>query len=100
MLCTSDKERELYSLEKHVDRTTLPSFIFHSSDDSTVPVENSLLMASALSAAGVPFAMHIFPHARHGASVATVQTGSYNPTFSLWFPLALKWLNETLEWTE
>ena len=100
MLCTSDTERELYSLEKHVDSTTLPSFIFHSSDDSTVPVENSLLMASALSAAGIPFALHVFPHARHGASVATVQTGSYNPTFSLWFPLALKWLNETLEWTE
>lgn len=92
MLCRTQEERQEYSIETRVDQSTLPSFIFTSADDRTVSVENSLLMASALSQNGVPFELHIFPSAVHGSSVGTGEVGTRNPDFARWFPLALDWL--------
>ena len=54
------------SIENRVDRRTPPAFLWHTADDEAVPVENTLLMASALAAKQVTFACHIFPHGRHG----------------------------------
>ena len=57
--------REL-SNERHVTSDTPRCFIFHTSDDPVVPVENSLMFAGALRQAGVPFDLHIYEHGRHG----------------------------------
>lgn len=54
------------SMELQVTERTPQAFIMASSDDRTVPVENSLRYASALSAAKVPFALHIYPTGGHG----------------------------------
>ena len=91
-LCQNDEERDFYSLEKRVDSATLPSFIFHTADDATVPVENSLLFAKALAKAEVPFEMHIFPSGRHGSSLGTENVGTPNPVFASWFDMSLRWL--------
>lgn len=61
--------REL-SLEKQVTAETPPAFIWHTADDARVPVENSLLLAGALSGAGVPFELHVYPSGRHGLGLA------------------------------
>ncbi len=58
------------SAENRVDRQTPPAFIWHTSDDKAVSVENSLLFASALSAKSVPFELHVFPHGEHGLGLA------------------------------
>lgn len=58
------------SIENRVDRRTPPAFIWHTADDSVVPVENALLMASSLANRQVPFACHIFPHGPHGLGLA------------------------------
>jgi len=57
--------REL-SNELHVTHDTPRCFIFHTSDDPVVPVENSLMFAAALHQAGVQFDLHIYQHGRHG----------------------------------
>jgi acetyl esterase/lipase len=57
--------REL-SNELHVTGDTPPCFIFHTDEDTVVPVENSLMFAAALRQAGVPFDLHIYQHGRHG----------------------------------
>ena len=44
---------ELLSIEKHVDATMPPVFIWHTITDQAVPVENSLLMIQACRLAGV-----------------------------------------------
>jgi acetyl esterase/lipase len=54
------------SLERGVDAETPPGFIWHTAEDAAVPVENSLHLAGAMSRAGVPFALHVFPKGRHG----------------------------------
>lgn len=56
----------LYSNEKQVTRDTPPAIIFHSDDDRSVPVENTIGYYRALHAAGVPASMHIFPTGSHG----------------------------------
>lgn len=61
---------ELVSLEKRVTRRTPPTFLWHTADDTTVPVENSLIFKAALEARGVPVEMHIYPHGVHGQSLA------------------------------
>lgn len=61
---------ELVSLEKRVSRQAPPFFIWHSADDTCVPVENSMLLDAALRAKGVESEMHIYPHGNHGQSLA------------------------------
>ncbi len=59
------------SVERFVTETMPPCFIWHTMEDMSVPVENSLLMVSALRRAGVPAELHIFPKGEHGLSLAS-----------------------------
>ena len=65
------ENRDFYSLEKHVSADVPPVFLWHTAADRDVPVENTLLFASALSAHGIPFETHIYPFGAHGLSLAT-----------------------------
>lgn len=67
--CGSAVKFENYSLEKRVRSSASPSFIWATTTDDAVPVENSLLLYSALRKAGVKAEMHIFEEGWHGLSV-------------------------------
>jgi len=54
------------STELHVTGETPPTFLWHTTGDQAVPVENSLLFASALAKAGVPFELHVYEKGGHG----------------------------------
>lgn len=82
-----------FGLDKHVDPATPPAFLWHTSEDTCVPVENSLKMAAALSAVKVPFELHVFPHGGHGMSVCSKQVNSECPYNSRWINLSIEWLN-------
>lgn len=66
----SDELRTQLSSERNVSTKTPPTFLWHTADDASVPVENSLLYAQALSKWNVPFELHIFPNGRHGLGLA------------------------------
>jgi acetyl esterase/lipase len=55
-----------WSVETRVTKATPPVFLFHTQEDASVPVENSLLFYAALRAAGVPAEMHLFEKGPHG----------------------------------
>lgn len=61
-----EKYLDRYSLDKQVCRHTPPTFIALSSDDSTVPAENSLRYYNALIDSEVPVEMHMWPTGGHG----------------------------------
>lgn len=61
---------ELLSNEKQVTKDTPPCFIWHTWNDSVVPVENSINLAVALRKNGVPFDLHIFEQGPHGLGLA------------------------------
>jgi acetyl esterase/lipase len=78
---------ELLSNETHVTDKTPPTFLFHTEDDPTVPVENSLLFAAALREKKVAFEMHIYQHGPHGVGLAP-----NDPELSTWPNLLANWL--------
>lgn len=61
---------ETMSSELAVTAQTPPTFLFHTTTDATVPVENSVLFYSALRKAGVPAELHIYERGPHGVGLA------------------------------
>ena len=66
----TDDLAKLYSNELQVTSETPPTFLIHTEDDKTVPVENSLLFYQALRDKNVPAEMHIYPAGVHGFGLA------------------------------
>ncbi|MBE6923514.1 MAG: alpha/beta hydrolase [Ruminococcaceae bacterium] len=65
-----EKLRQRLSLDRCVRQDMPPVFLWHTRDDASVPVRNSLILAGALEEAGVDFALHIYRHGQHGLSTA------------------------------
>ncbi|MBR5528142.1 MAG: alpha/beta hydrolase [Clostridia bacterium] len=96
-----DSDKVTYSTEKQVSEKTCPCFLWHTASDASVPVENTLKMATALSAAKIPFEVHIFPEGSHGLSTAEPDVLGGNRSkqtdhVSAWVDYAVKWLEYTL----
>ncbi len=88
------------SLELQVTPNTPPTFLWHTYDDTAVPVENSLLFAQALREQKVPFELHIYPTGPHGLSLATKETddgGKDIAHVSTWMKLCTEWLEQIFE---
>ena len=87
---------KLISLEEQVSPDTPPTFLWHTADDGSVPVDNTLLFASALAANGIPFACHIFEKGVHGLALCDDSTAGYeghlNPDCARWFGMAVDWI--------
>lgn len=81
---------EKLSLEKTVTPANPPAFIWTTANDGAVPVENSLYYAEALSAAGVPFSLHVYPNAWHGTGLAR----DFPTTARRWTLDCEAWLHE------
>jgi len=78
-----------FSAELNVTGDTPPAFIWHTMTDQSVPVENSLNLASALTHAGVLFEMHIYPEGPHGLGLA-----AGDPVVGEWSAQCQRWLCE------
>jgi len=92
-------EQMNFSLENFVDETTPPAFLWHTSDDNCVPIQNSLLFAAALAEHHIPFELHVYPHGAHGLSLCDERTWAGNPAMlngvaKGWFDLAVRWAKE------
>lgn len=88
------KNRELqeyFSAQLHVTKDTPPAFIWHTSADGSVPVENSLMLASAYAKNGVPFEIHVFPGGHHGMGLA-----SNDAVVSGWASLCTQWIKNNI----
>ena len=86
------------SIDKRVTANSVPAFIWHTLEDETVPVENSLILARAYKSCGVPFELHIFEKGEHGLSLVTAETNDQTDYYKSlahvgeWVNLALNWL--------
>lgn len=96
----SEEERRKVSLELHVTADTVPAFIWHTYEDPAVPVENSMLLASALRRAGVNFELHIYPHGGHGSSLANEETSGHGEHAHLNIPSCQSWVGLAGTWME
>lgn len=78
---------DYYSNELHITTMTSPTFLIHASDDSSVPVENSLMFYEGLKAKGVDVEMHIFSKGGHGFGLAIG-----NGKLEQWKELCVSWI--------
>lgn len=78
---------ESLSSEKQVTADTPPSFLFHTSSDSGVPPQNSVLFYLALREKGVPAEMHIYERGPHGVGLAP-----FEPALSTWPDRLKDWM--------
>lgn len=78
---------ELMSNEKQVTKNTPPTFIFHTTEDQAVPVENAIAFYSALRKNGVSSELHIYQKGRHGVGLA-----GKDPVLSTWPARLEDWL--------
>jgi acetyl esterase/lipase len=95
----SPAEKDRINPAHYVSSQTPPTFIWHTTDDELVPLENSLELAASLKKVGVPLEMHIFAHGHHGLALANEQTAAdpnqINLPVQAWTGLALTWLRRT-----
>ena len=88
-----------YSLENQVKPEVPPTFIALSSDDKTVPPENTIRYYNALVECGVTCEMHSFPTGGHGWGFRTARFGkdSIQPYRSDFFASLSRFLRELPE---
>ena len=77
----------LMSNDEQVTPETPPAFLVHTSGDTGVPSENSVLFYLALRKAKVPAEMHIFEKGEHGFGLAP-----NDPVLSAWPRMCIAWL--------
>ena len=76
------------SSELQVKADTPPTFLLHTSADTVVGAENSLLFALALRKAKVPVELHVFEKGRHGLGLGRDSDLPY----AEWTGLCARWL--------
>ena len=87
----SDADKKFMSLHQQITPDTPTAFLWHTSDDNCVPVENTLLYADALAKVNVPFEVHIYPHGAHGLGLAD-EDSRLNPHVAQWAKSLENWL--------
>jgi acetyl esterase/lipase len=85
----SPELRKEVSSELQVTPQTPPTFLFATTKDDAVPVENSVAFYQALLKAGVPAEMHLFERGHHGVGL---DLG--DPVLGTWPTLLTHWLRE------
>ena len=95
----AERLKDEVSLEKFVGEGTPPAFLWHTREDGSVPPENSLLLASALSRHGIAYELHIWQRGGHGMSLGNDQVypagdGNIRPECQEWIEMAARWLRE------
>ncbi len=101
LLCTdtpSAEDEKRVSIEKQVSEKSVPTFMMHTVEDATVSVQNSLRMADALTRAGIPYEMHIFPCGQHGMALGNEITAEGHKEL-VDAPLA-RWVEMAAAWAE
>ena len=84
---------EKLSCEKNVRDDMPPVFMWHTFEDMSVPVRNSLEMSLALKNKSIPFELHIYPSGRHGLGI--VKCADVEGT-NKWTDAFENWLKRTL----
>lgn len=74
----------LYSSELQVTQNTPPAFITHGTDDTVVPVSNSINFYQALQKQDVSAELHVYAKGEHGYLK--------NPVFEEWFGRVENWM--------
>lgn len=100
---TDVSQHPKYSVDGWVTENCPPVFLWHTFEDMSVPVQNSLIMAQALAKHGILTELHVFPRGGHGSSLCNMQTSGarnvhhINPKNAAWVGMAQAFLMDVME---
>lgn len=84
------------SLEKRVNSSNPPTFLWHTATDEAVSYVNSLLFEKALKEKNIPVKLTIYPEGKHGLALANevtaIDDSQILPSCQDWFDRALEWI--------
>ncbi len=80
---------QYFSNELQVNDKTPPAVLIHASDDTVVPVENSLSFYQKLQDHKVKAALHIYAKGEHGLL--------HEPSFEEWFERCIFWMKQEVQ---
>ena len=84
--------RQMMHLPDHVTKDFPPTFMWHGGEDTSVPAENSLMLAVQLRKQHVPFEYHLFATGVHGISMCTQEVETPDSVCRQWVPLCRTWI--------
>ena len=85
-------------LPDHISSSFPPTFMWHGGEDTSVPPENSLMLAVELKRCKVPFEYHLFETGVHGISTCTQEVESPDEVCRQWIPLCKMWINRRFKY--
>ena len=96
-----EEMKEEMSLEHQVSADTPPTFLWHTNEDSSVPAENSLLLALEMRKHHIPVELHLYAKGGHGLGLADERTmcvdgSGVEPECQSWMELAYRWIKEVI----
>ena len=91
----SEEEVDKFSCDRLVTEHTPPTFLWHTRQDASVPVMNTLLYAQALAKHGTAFELHIYPEGGHGLATVDDATNLALPDVT---KRAHQWLRDAKDW--
>lgn len=99
-----EEKKESVSIEHCVNSQTPRTFIWHTYEDSVVPVQNSLLLVNELVRQKIPVEFHMFERGGHGLALANrlTQTGlrvEVEDSAAEWINLVHLWLEKWIDGT-
>ncbi|MEE1187342.1 MAG: alpha/beta hydrolase [Acutalibacteraceae bacterium] len=96
----TDEDINKFSTDRLVSEKTPPTFLWHTTEDNSVPVGNSLIYASALEKCKIPFELHIYPYGRHGLSTCDAQVLPQGESSMECNIYNHRWLEEVKRWLQ
>lgn len=87
-----EAKKEALSLENRITDAVPTAFIWHTWEDGSVPVQNSLMLVSQLTAQKIPCEFHMFQPGGHGLSLSNWITNTVVEAPQQWIPLVHTWL--------
>jgi len=88
---SSEEKLKAVSWEQHITEDAPTTFLWHTVSDSVVRVENSYLLALALSAKDIKHECHIYEKGKHGLGLCSIGE-RYEPHTKDWILRAEAWL--------
>ena len=89
-------ERRRFSLETAVNENSSPMFVWHTLNDTLVPLNGTLLLTQAAKDAGVNVTLRVYPYGPHGLALSTSITEGGVPEWVQ--PLAENWIADSVAW--
>ena len=84
-----------FTLEDKITPVTPPVFVWHTMEDETVPVENTLLLLNALHKAGFPCEAHLFDLVFHVTIISSPYVDAVSAHRNRWVLLSCELLDDS-----